>query len=476
MIKSGGWYLVPAAFFLLLNFSSSEVKGLFFVRLAYFLFLLALFFLCARFRLERILAPISGGIALIVFIYGIIQKFVFFPLILEQVDSGPSFHAQALRARVASGRIFAIFPLPTLYAMVCGLLLIFIIHYLYRARGFARLFWALLLLLGGFNLVLTQSFGGILFFTAGILFYLIASRIFKAKYLALLLMVLALVFFLVTALRFSEAREMTPAKLRFANWAQAGRVIAAAPLLGVGLGNYETAVPAYVYPGEPASIYAHNFFLQMAAEAGLPLFILLIVVCLPLLKKALAGFLRPENALFASACVLILFFNMLDVGNFFFAAGISFVVVFSQLARPDDQARLRHFAIAALLAVPLLVHAAAASRQQSGDLWLSRQEPERAQVLYRSALKLEPFSYRAWLGLAHIAWGKGDFPEAERLLARVLRLFPGQPFANYRLSQAAQRHGAYLTALFLARKAAAANKKNDEYQRWHEFIQSNLAK
>ena len=203
----------------MLNFSASEVKGLFFVRLAYFLFLLAVFFLCSHFRLEKILAPISAGIAVILFIYGIIQKYFLFPLILGQVGSGPSFHAQAMHTRIASERIFAIFPLPTLYAMVCGLLLIFIVHFFYHSRGLIRLFWAALFFLGAFNLVLTQSFGGILFFNVGILFYLFASRTFKLKHLAPLLMILALVLFVVTALRFSEARELSPLKLRFANWA-----------------------------------------------------------------------------------------------------------------------------------------------------------------------------------------------------------------------------------------------------------------
>ena len=143
---------------------------MFLVRLAYFLFLLALFFLCGRLRLEKVLAPISGGIALIVFTYGIVQKFVLFPLILEQVGTGPSFHAQAIRTRIASGRIFAIFPLPTLYAMVCGLLLIFIIHYFFHASGGRRLFWGLLFLLGAVNLVLTQSFGGIFFSRSALCF------------------------------------------------------------------------------------------------------------------------------------------------------------------------------------------------------------------------------------------------------------------------------------------------------------------
>ncbi|MCU0235868.1 MAG: O-antigen ligase family protein [Acidobacteria bacterium] len=453
----------------------SEARGLFFSRLAFFSLLLALFALCRRVPLERILAPISGGIALILFTYGIIQKFLIFPMILEQLAAGPSFYAHALRVRVASGRIFSIFPLPTLYAMVCGLLLIFIIHFLYLSRGVARLFWGGLFILGAFNLVLTQSFGGILFFTVGVLFYLFTLRKFSARLLAPLLMLLALVLFLVTALRFSDARELTPARLRFANWAQAGRLIAQSPLLGVGLGNYETSITPLVRPDEPPSIYAHNFFLQMAAETGVPMFLLLAGLCLPWLKANLPRFVKPENALFAAACVLLLFFNLFDVGNYFFAAGISFAVVFSQVARSEARIRPFHVVAVSLLAVVLLLQATAAGRQRAGDVALHRNEAQRAENLYRASLKLDPFSYRPWLGLAQIAWEKNDIAAVEAHLAHVLRIHPGQAFANYRVSQIAQRRGAYLTALAHARRAALANKRNSEYQRWHDHIQGNLA-
>ncbi len=461
---------------MLLNFSISDVKYLFFLRLIYFSLLVALFFLCRRFRLERVLAPISAGIALIVFTYGIVQKFVLFPWILSQAGTGPSFYTQTLRARVASGRIFAIFPLPTLYAMVCGLLLIFIIHYFFRAGSWRRFFWFLLFVLGCFNLVLTQSFGGIIFFTLALFFYLFISGIFKIRYLAPLGMFLFLVFFIVVAMRFPEARELAPARLRFSNWQQAGRVIAAAPLWGVGLGNYETAVPAHVRSGEPASVYAHNFILQLAAESGIPLLLLLLVITLPFLWQNRAGFLDPRNALFASACILILLFNIFDVGNYFFAAGISFAIVFSQLFVRPGRVRPGLIAALALLAGLLLVNEASSSQQRTADLWLGWQDPVQAGTHYRRALELNPYAYRSWLGLAHIAWQKKDFPEAERILKRVLHIFPGQPYANFLLSQAAQRRGAYLTALALSRQAAAADKQNKKYQRWHEFIQANFAK
>ncbi len=460
---------------MLLNFSVSSVKYLFVLRLAFFLLLLALFLLCRGWRLERILAPISGGIALIVFAYGLAQKFLIFPMILAAAAPERSPYLETLRGRVASGRIFAIFSLPTLYAMVCGLLLIFIIHYLCRAHGPIRFFWVLLLLLGGINLVLTQSFGGILFFVAGILYYLFASRIFKIKHLAPLLMILALVFFLVTALRFAEARELAPARLRFSNWLQAGRVLASAPILGVGLGNYEATVPAHVHPGEPASIYAHNFFLQLAAETGLPMFIMLLVLAFFLLRGKLVNLARPENSLFAAAGILILLFNLFDVGNYFFASGLAFAVVFSQLLANNEKARPRYFILAVLAAAALLVNEVSAGRQKAGDLWLGRQDILQASSQYRRALELNPFAYRAWLGLAHGAWRQNDLPGAEKALERVLAIHPQQPYANYLRSLTAQRCGAYLTMLAHSRLAARLDRKNREYQRWHEFIHENIA-
>jgi tetratricopeptide (TPR) repeat protein len=493
-LKSG-WKFIPAAFFLLLNFSVSEVKYLFFIRLVYFLFLFFLTNFLSRFRLQKILAPLSGGIALIVFIYGIIQKFYLFPWILGQKGWDTSLYSQALRARVASGRIFTIFPLPTLYAMVCGVLLIFIIHYLIHAHGWQRVFWTVLLLLGGLNLFLTQSFGGIIFFTVGVLFYLFVSGVFKIKYFAPLLMVLALFFFMVVAMRFSEARELKPAKLRFANWLQAGRVIAAAPMLGMGLGNYETAVPPYVYPGEPASIYAHNFFLQMTAEIGIPWMLFILLLVMPWIKKNYKIFLQRENALFTALCILILFFNLFDVGNYFFAAGVCFAIAFSQIFTFAGQTRRPYLWPTVVLAVVLLVNEISVNRQQTADLMLIRGEYTKAEYYYLQALRINPFSYQALLGRAAIAQKKADPAGAaqifrpqsgriqfvcpagtERIYRKILAIYPGQPYANYMFSQSAYRRGAYLTAMVHAQKAVAANKQNKEYQRWHEYIKTNFAK
>ncbi|MCP5045550.1 MAG: O-antigen ligase family protein, partial [bacterium] len=204
----------------------------------------------------------------IVFLYGIMQKFVLFPIYLSRISPEDNFYTQAFITRIKGGRIFSIFPLPTLYAIICTVLILFIFHYMISASktGKERFLWGTLLLAGLVNLILTQSFGGVLYLTAGGLVYLLVSGILKVKYLVPVIMVLSLFLSITIGLRFSEIRELEPIKFRYSNWKQAARIIEANPLWGAGLGNYEAKIARYTRPGEARSIYAHNFFLQFTAE------------------------------------------------------------------------------------------------------------------------------------------------------------------------------------------------------------------
>jgi hypothetical protein len=56
----------------------------------------------------------------------------------------------------------------------------------------------------------------------------------------------------------------------------------------------------------------------------------------------------------------------------------------------------------------------------------------------------------------------------------VLAVYPGYAYANYLYSRVLYGKGAFLTALAYAQRAAAANRKNAEYGKWHEFIQDNF--
>lgn len=57
---------------------------------------------------------------------------------------------------------------------------------------------------------------------------------------------------------------------RAAHWLAGMRMFAAHPLLGVGIGNYATAYPAYHPRGWYAALeHAHNYYINVAAEAGI---------------------------------------------------------------------------------------------------------------------------------------------------------------------------------------------------------------
>jgi O-antigen ligase len=57
---------------------------------------------------------------------------------------------------------------------------------------------------------------------------------------------------------------------RAAHWLAGVRMFAAHPFLGVGIGNYSVAYPAFHPRGWYASLeHAHNYYINIAAEAGI---------------------------------------------------------------------------------------------------------------------------------------------------------------------------------------------------------------
>lgn len=119
-------------------------------------------------------------------------------------------------------------------------------------------------------------------------------------------------------------------KGRLAMWEKAGEIINSQPLTGVGLGNYSLFVdPLAIYRN---SIYAHNTYLDIAAETGLPgalAFLgFLTAVLLSFLKKAkrdvLYWFLAASVAVFSvHSLVDTAVYSPVDLSLFLIIAGFS---------------------------------------------------------------------------------------------------------------------------------------------------------
>ncbi len=473
-MKKSGWILIPVAFFLLLNFSISPVKYLFIRATLQFTLLISLFLFLRHFDLKRILRLSVGGVSLVIFIYGIVQRYLLFPIYLQNLVVGNDYYSQALKFRIESGRIFSIFSLPTLYAIVCGVLMLFIVHYLIDSAGKYRLYWIALLCLGVFNLALTQSFGGVVCFGFGLMVYFLVSGILKLKYIWPVVMTISLFFFLIVGLRFSEARKLEPVKLRISNWNQAVRMMESSPFWGIGLGNYEARISQFSRSNEAKSIYAHNFFLQISAETGVffPVLMLLALYCWR--KKLIPMVPLKEYAVYISIACALLIYSSIDIGFFFFPAAILFVISLSQLY-PQHHGKPW---TSLIFLIPLLlvigVFGISDSNQREADLLVSQNKINEAKTLYERSFSLNPFNYKAHTGYSRILLSGGNMKVAKEHLVKAAVVFPQAPLVNYLLSKIEYADKHYFRSYYHASAAYRGNQINQEYKRWYEFITTNL--
>jgi tetratricopeptide (TPR) repeat protein len=481
-MKKSGWIVLPAAFFLIVNYSISSVKVLFFSKLLYFLFLITLFFFLRKFDISKMLKILVGGISLIIFSYGLIQKFVLFPIYLNHFKPGDNFYSQAIIERIKSGRIFSLFRLPTLYAIICAVLILFIFHYLLKSSK-NKTYWSLLLVLGLINLVLTQSFGGLIYLSVGILIYLLLLGILKFKYLAPILMIFFLFFSITIALRYSEAKKLSPITLRFSNWIQAARAISSSPFWGVGLGNYESMVSYFTRSDEAKSIYAHNFFLQFFAETGVIVPFFLILSLIFSRKK-----LKPENpgetetVLYVSVFFILLTYNLIDIGFYFFSAGIAAVIVLSQLypypVGPDRYGNKRkiilNLAVLTLLSALLVVEAVSENYRIKGDLLLDQNDYIEAEMNYKKSSGINPFNFKVMMKYGFMNYFKNNAEEAEKYLDRTLNLYPDSSYAHYWKSKIEANKGHLMNAFFHASHAYRKNPLDSRYRTWYVEIKNYL--
>lgn len=490
-MRKSGWLLLPAAFFLYLNYSQSPVKIHFFQRLVFFLFLVFLFIVLRRFKLGKIIRTVTGGVGAIIFLYGIVQKFVLFPFHLSRLSPGSDHYADAFFKRIASGRIYSIFALPTLYSIICVVLVILIFHYLLntpRGKKAVKLWWGVLLALGLVNLVLTQSFGGVICLFAAGLIYLLVSGILKFKFLAPVLMVLALFLSVTIALRFSEASKLEPVKLRYSNWVQAARVTASSPFWGVGLGNYENRISYHTLGHEAKSIYAHNFFLQFIAEAGLVFSAFFLLLLWNTRKKwKLSLEYCKSHIEYVTVLAALLVYNLIDIGIYFFSSGVIAVIALSQLypcgfktgAAGGKEPVTRRWVVLTGLMVCLLllsVDYIADNNRIEGDILQSRREFGEAAERYRSSLDLNPYNYKALIGYATMQLLKSQPGEAQLYLERALDLYPDIAPGHFLMSRIHYKNQRLFSALHHAAAAAKKNPLSGRYGKWLEYLVANLQK
>lgn len=72
--------------------------------------------------------------------------------------------------------------------------------------------------------------------------------------------------------------DKTATNDRLELWSAGLRMIEAHPLAGIGLGNFKAEVPRYLLPGQHIDYIAHNTYIEMASEMGLPGLVLFLFI------------------------------------------------------------------------------------------------------------------------------------------------------------------------------------------------------
>lgn len=206
-------------------------------------------------------------------VYAILQKFLYFPKLLENYD--PSVHpplTEEMTRRIRGDRVFATFRGPNQFAGFLALALPIAAAALVNSR--ARLVKAIPLALGLAALVLTGSFGASVGLAAGIATFVALWRtrerrrgwVVAAGSAAAGLAILLALF---TPLVSKMAEKSFSMHVRRAYWQAAGTTIGRSPLLGVGLDNYQDFYPQDKPETQTETRYAHNDYLQILAETGI---------------------------------------------------------------------------------------------------------------------------------------------------------------------------------------------------------------
>ncbi len=223
---------------------------------------------------------------------------------------------EAMVCRLAEGRPFGTHVVP---AALAGALVLALSAggalLAERGRTPAALLAAAGIVLAGLGLVLTGSMGGLLsLLVAGA--YLLVPRARRLSWrvragLLLAVLLLATTFVAVRPRNLLDlGRPDHPLHLRVGNWR--GAVLAATerPTAGIGPGAFGAIYPRFRRPGDAETIYAHDSWLQLLAEGGIPALALLLLGGWALHRR-LRGLSGPDRWI-AAGIVAFVVHNLVD--------------------------------------------------------------------------------------------------------------------------------------------------------------------
>ncbi|MBN2134403.1 MAG: O-antigen ligase family protein [Acidobacteria bacterium] len=278
---------------------------------------------------------------------------------IAEIKNLDPFIRDSLIQRLADKRVFAFFSLPTTLAAFLALIMPIVGVLFIRSKGIKKIIMAIILGLHLVILFLTQSYGGILTLFAAvgavcllILFNRSKNRLKTIGYVFFLIIIVAGGIYLLGEIRgklFDFSDPKNPVVLRLTNWKAATNIIKDYPMAGVGLANYKTVYPQYYQPGWQPSEFAHNTYLQIVSDVGIPagiiLFLLFIYWLWMILKKFFSACEAADKnrrqlctALLMSSFAFLCN-NLFEINTYYFSLGIMGIFILALTTKVLNQAK-----------------------------------------------------------------------------------------------------------------------------------------
>ena len=251
--------------------------------------------------------------------------------------------------------------------------------------------------------------------------------------------------------------SLSPLTLRLDNWRAAWQIFTDHPISGVGLGTFGDAYARWLTPGMNETVFAHNSYLQVAAEGGLPAAVAVLGGVGIVLWRVVLGLRRDPDAWGRLATVLppvtFLVHNVFDFSAYLPSLLISCAALWALAMRPGSPtvpapAPPDPMPFPRKIALGLLLAGAASwglrEAGASGLLEQARQALEEGQsgeakrellrAVWLSPAHPDPPAILSEVFLEEIASRPAARPEGEKWARLAVSLRPSRAYGHYVLS------------------------------------------
>ena len=234
------------------------------------------------------------------------------------------------------------------------------------------------------------------------------------------------------------------------------------PLFGLGTGGWQNG--QFIYQSGPYAVrYIHNFYLQAALDAGIPAFIIFVVLTALMVIKA---FKRTDNVI-AWVFILLSAGNLLEFHMNFGIILLLFAFCLASLCQGrrlfsiNLSNKLWKTAVCVAIVAPLGVLWASEYQLAHGERLIDQKQTSRAITYFKWSSMLDPLNYQA---VFNISKCEPNFDISMRYALKAYRMNPNDIEIAASLADKYALKGDWENAVYFNEELFRLNPRNVDYQ------------